>query len=328
MNPGKITCDVLKKIRSEIAAANQIEYQSEPCSFKGACTGTCPKCESELQYLEHQLIKKHGSQKTALLAGVSLAIMSGFSSCKPNDAQRPNNQTVPQKPQTETLKNDVPKSDTNQVVSSKSRERENQKINKPIETLQLVSWDTNKVLLSQPIDTTIYLADTLKLNQIEYAKYVNYKSIGPMVGALLPMPIYLHNVPFIYHPFYNPNHKSFPNYSSAPEYFQQGINLESYINQQFKFPNESKVEKKIIKLQILIDEIGRIKDVSVLKSLDMDIDQQIMKIIKNMPNWSPGEDPNGRPTDTRVKITLKVTPEKVKVVRQTYDEVEITMDNK
>jgi protein TonB len=88
------------------------------------------------------------------------------------------------------------------------------------------------------------------------------------------------------------------------------------------------LNKKIIKLQILIDKTGKIKDVSVLKSIDQELDQQIVKIIKNMPDWNPGEDPNGRPTDTRVKIIIRVTPEKVKVIRQTYDEVEITMDNK
>ncbi len=309
MNPGKVTCDVLKKIRSEIAAANQIEYQSEPCSFKGTCTGTCPKCESELQYLEHQLIKKHGSQKTALLAGVSLAIMSGFSSCKQNDSQLPNIQTVAQKTQTETMQKDVSNSDTSNVVLSKSRKREHKNIHEPIETLQLVSLDTNQVLIIPIVDLKEYLSDTFKLDQVFCSSYAPVNSLGPSCGGMI-------------------SSDYIPNYSCSPSFYQQGGNFEKYLNKLFKFPSEKKVEKKSLKLQLLIDKTGKIKDVSVLKSLDMDIDQQIMKIIKNMPNWSPGEDPNGRPTDTRVKITLKVTPEKVRVVRQTYDEVEITMDNK
>jgi periplasmic protein TonB len=81
MNPGKITCEVLKKIRSEIADVNQIEYNTYPCSFKGECISTCPKCEAELHELEHQLIKKNGFQKTAIFAGVSLSLISESTSC-------------------------------------------------------------------------------------------------------------------------------------------------------------------------------------------------------------------------------------------------------
>jgi hypothetical protein len=309
MNPGKITCDVLKKIRSEIAAANQIEYQSEPCSFKGACTDTCPKCESELQYLEHQLIKKHGSQKTALLAGVSLAIMSGFSSCKQNDSPLQNIQTIPQKPQTETVKNDVPKSFTNQELSSKNKKREHKNIHEPIETVQLVSLDTNQVLIVPIVDLKEYLSDTLKLDQVFCSSYAPLKSIGTSCGGMI-------------------SSDYIPNYSCSPSFYQQGGNFEKYINKLFKYPSEKKVDKKLIKLQLLIDKNGKIKDVSVLKSLDQEIDNRIVKIIKNMPDWNPGKDPNGAKTDTKVILVLRVTTEKIKIIRQTYDEVEIIMNNK
>ncbi len=299
MNPGKVTCDVLKKIRSEIAAANQIEYQSDPCSFKGACTGTCPKCESELQYLEHQLIKKHGSQKTALLAGVSLAIMSGFSSCK----------------HTSETKSPVLTSDHSVFLQSSL---EDSVPIKPVDSLAHVTKNStfpvlkmykNKVLIfEEKNDTVDFLSDTLQLDQISFQGTYVQKNPAGGVGAIT---VERENIHCLKHTLYYKNEQ----------------NLKKYLNNLFKFPSEKKIDKTIIKLQLLIDKTGKIKDVSVLKSLDMDIDQQIMKIIKNMPNWSPGEDPNGRPTDTRVKITLKVTPEKVRVVRQTYDEVEITMDN-
>ena len=81
MNPGKITCEILKKIRSEIAEANEIDYVTEPCTFKGSCIGTCPKCEAELRELEHQLAKKQGFPKTALIAGVTLSLLTGVTSC-------------------------------------------------------------------------------------------------------------------------------------------------------------------------------------------------------------------------------------------------------
>ena len=49
---GKQTCKILKDIRRQIAEANDIEYITSECQYKGDCTGTCPKCESEVRYLE------------------------------------------------------------------------------------------------------------------------------------------------------------------------------------------------------------------------------------------------------------------------------------
>lgn len=46
---GKQTCKILKDIRRQIAEANDIEYITSECQYKGDCTGTCPKCESEVR---------------------------------------------------------------------------------------------------------------------------------------------------------------------------------------------------------------------------------------------------------------------------------------
>ena len=45
---GKQTCKILKDIRRQIAEANDIEYITSECQYKGDCTGTCPKCEAEV----------------------------------------------------------------------------------------------------------------------------------------------------------------------------------------------------------------------------------------------------------------------------------------
>ena len=51
MNKGKAICEILKQIRIDIAKANNIEYHPTECTHKGPCTGTCPRCEEELHYL-------------------------------------------------------------------------------------------------------------------------------------------------------------------------------------------------------------------------------------------------------------------------------------
>lgn len=52
---GKQICEILKEIRQQVAFENDIFLQTERCTFQGICTGTCPKCESELAYLNKML---------------------------------------------------------------------------------------------------------------------------------------------------------------------------------------------------------------------------------------------------------------------------------
>lgn len=80
MYRGKQTCRILKEIRRQIAEANDIEYTTSECQYKGDCLGTCPKCEAEVQYLERQLSARRLAGKSIVLAGISASIIT-FSSC-------------------------------------------------------------------------------------------------------------------------------------------------------------------------------------------------------------------------------------------------------
>ncbi len=63
-NPGKAKCEVLKEIRKQIAAANNIEYNTTECKFQGECSGTCPRCEQELAYLTEEIRKRKAAGMT------------------------------------------------------------------------------------------------------------------------------------------------------------------------------------------------------------------------------------------------------------------------
>lgn len=80
MTHGKQTCKVLKEIRRQIAEANQIDFISYECLHKGDCLGTCPKCESEIKYLEQNLRARQLSGKAVLLAGISVGVVTMLSS--------------------------------------------------------------------------------------------------------------------------------------------------------------------------------------------------------------------------------------------------------
>ncbi|MBR3700063.1 MAG: hypothetical protein IKM85_11185 [Bacteroidales bacterium] len=81
MARGKQTCKILKEIRKQIAADNDINLVIEECTYKGDCLGTCPKCEAEVRYLERELEKRQRMGKAAMIAGVSLGTMLTAASC-------------------------------------------------------------------------------------------------------------------------------------------------------------------------------------------------------------------------------------------------------
>lgn len=80
MARGKQTCKILKEIRRQIAEANDIEFATSECRYRGDCLGTCPKCEAEVRYLEQQLRARTLAGKAVALAGIS-AGMIAFSGC-------------------------------------------------------------------------------------------------------------------------------------------------------------------------------------------------------------------------------------------------------
>ena len=76
MKHGRFICDTLKAIRLDIARANGIEYAPAKCNHKGDCAGTCPACESEMRFLDREIARRRSLGKAALVAGVSLALSS------------------------------------------------------------------------------------------------------------------------------------------------------------------------------------------------------------------------------------------------------------
>jgi outer membrane protein OmpA-like peptidoglycan-associated protein len=70
MDKSKITCETLKAIRKQVADANGIVYTPAKCDFEGVCTGTCPACESEREYIEDQLSLKRKAGEIVKIAGL------------------------------------------------------------------------------------------------------------------------------------------------------------------------------------------------------------------------------------------------------------------
>lgn len=76
---GKNICAVLKQVRKRVADTNGIVYAPKECHFEGDCNGTCPACEAEVRYLEHQLnlLRKAGKAVTVMGVALGMTLTTG-----------------------------------------------------------------------------------------------------------------------------------------------------------------------------------------------------------------------------------------------------------
>ena len=74
MKRGKDICKELKAVRRQIAEENNIVLEIPECTYQGPCKGTCPRCESEVRYLENELVRRIRMGKVAKVAGLALTL--------------------------------------------------------------------------------------------------------------------------------------------------------------------------------------------------------------------------------------------------------------
>lgn len=107
MSRGKQTCRILKAIRQQIARANDVDFITSECHYKGDCLGTCPKCEAEVRYLEEQLRLRQSMGKAVVIAGLSAGLI-GLSGCGSTAHPLVGGGEILQSEPTEQFKSDTP----------------------------------------------------------------------------------------------------------------------------------------------------------------------------------------------------------------------------
>ncbi len=133
---GKQKCRMLREIRRRIADENDIPFVTEECKYKGDCKGTCPKCESELKYLEEELDRRRSLglrvSVSALAVGMVAASATGCTPVTAGYIQPPEGDVsyvTESEPDTEVLDGEVaatengrygPLSDEGMKASAKS----------------------------------------------------------------------------------------------------------------------------------------------------------------------------------------------------------------
>lgn len=95
MNHGKNICKQLKEVRRRIALENDIPLEIEECTYKGECSGTCPRCEAEVQYLENSLAERIKLGKVATVAGLALGLAAPGAATAQDTVSTQNAKAIP-----------------------------------------------------------------------------------------------------------------------------------------------------------------------------------------------------------------------------------------
>lgn len=67
-----------------------------------------------------------------------------------------------------------------------------------------------------------------------------------------------------------------------------------FIGKNLKYPKEAiqnKVQGKVL-IKLIIEEDGSISETSIVKSLGYGCDQEVTRVVKAMPKWTPGKKDN------------------------------------
>jgi periplasmic protein TonB len=251
MNKGKVTCDVLKEIRKQIATENHIDYQTHECTFEGECRGTCPACESEVHYLENEIVKKKYIGKAIVLAGLSVGLLSTLAGCDVKNQDRNIN------------KNNNIESD---ILVGGDYGTDSSSFKTPIDTLhpKCSSNNENSIRISLVGDVVsleespqdLYLSeDNLVIDDVS-------EEFPPARGKVETM-------------------SGFP--GGQKRFYE-------YIKKEIKYPEKWTKDSisGVVLVEFIIDKNGNVTDVKALNQLHPDLDAEAIRVIQNFPKWIPG----------------------------------------
>ena len=272
MARGKQTCRILKEIRRQIAEANDIEFATSECRYKGDCLGTCPKCEAEVRYLEQQLRARSLAGKAVTLAGMSagLVLMAGCggSSAPPPDKELQGEAVALQE------KVEVPSvsGDVSDIVGTEDESA--------VEGMVLVA--PRKPCAAGGDGRT----DDSEVMQ----------TVGEVPGYDVPP--------------YEVTDGSDTIYSvveEMPEFPGGSAALHKFIADNLRYPEglaENCIQGRVI-VDFCVDALGRVRDPKIKRSLHPALDKEAIRVVGLLPDFKPGRH-NGRKVNVRLSLPIHI----------------------
>ena len=269
MAKGKQTCKILKEIRKQIAAENDIEFVTSECTYKGDCLGTCPKCEAEVRYLERELEKRQRLGRAAVFAGMSIGTLLTAAACD-TTSKVPSNPQCPSG--TEVTQNDsLPERRLEGDVVAVMREpQEPDTIEEPIQMTGIVYID--RYFFSFDADTY----QSLLKNLFVYPKMKHLSVVGGEItydtermGKDCESLEELVKIAKVF---------------SAPYYSEGEQKLLENIASRLKV--DAGKYKGEMKLSFTVASWGEIQRVEVVKGIDKALDEDVADVFKQI-RWEP-----------------------------------------
>ena len=248
MKHGKHICNTLKAIRLDIARANGIKYAPRECHHEGDCAGTCPACESEMRYLEQEIARRRNLGRAALVAGVSLGLMS-FSAASCNQFNKADNDVI--QGEVELVE------DSCDIVDSIDNER--------IESGEIV-------------DTTHCQLVPNKGEIVRTLGEVDHVDVYGTAGQG------------------DNDDECFRSVDNMPQFPGGEEALMKFLKDHIKYPPEAvknNIQGRVI-LQFVVEKTGKVGTVKVVRSVDESLDREAVRVVKTLPNFTPGSLDDGR----------------------------------
>jgi protein TonB len=84
------------------------------------------------------------------------------------------------------------------------------------------------------------------------------------------------------------------------------MEMSKFIQKMYKLPIYlDRSEQGTIYVKFVVSEKGEIKNVSIERGINPDMDKEAMRVVKAMPNWTPGKY-RGRNVSVRMIIPIKI----------------------
>ncbi len=259
MARGKQTCKILKDIRRQIAQANDIEFVTSECRYKGDCLGTCPKCEAEVRYLEQQLRSRQLMGKAVVLTGLS-AGMIAFSGCGGTS-----NQTADDSYRLQGEPMEMSEGDDEWDVEGELPVQE------VIDSIREEAIKKKGEVGSE--DETIISPTNLKQESAATktvkcpASFSNTEA-SDSTEAMLPGAVEL-----------------------QPEFLGGNAAMLNFIAKNLKYPKEqldSGIQGRVI-VKFYVDTLGNVCEPTIVRGKDSALDREAIRVVSSFPQFIPGE---------------------------------------
>ena len=305
MKRGKQTCRILKEIRRQIAEANDIEFITSECQYQGDCLGTCPKCETEVRYLEQQLERKRMAGKAITILGISAGVMT-------MNAQNSNIDSTQKQSPTDIIEIiSTEASGTNNTDSlSVIKGIVTDCMRNPITGVLIIEKGTKngtvtdefgnftlRVSEKHPliVQSIGFQSQEIEIQKTAYIQVVLQKDSTLMMGEILVV---------------NTKKKSQKKKilttcvsETMPEFPGGNTALMSFIQQNIQYPDpDICITGKVI-VQFIISTDGNITNAKIVRGVHPKFDKEALRVVKLMPKWKPGTQ-KGKPVAMEYTIPV------------------------